>query len=386
MSATRVIRRVLAKLRLARCVRNSVCTANRGAWLDMTRSSGLERSADAEVDLLPEEDDNALMDWTVALAALKLGAILLTGISGISALLVDFRDRQTNQITHWGRRALVVTIASTLVAAGIQGLETYQSKVAERNASDRNESLLRNIQRGVYPLDPLRAGYSFEVHLSTLGLERYGNELAESLAKASAKVRPGNTGTRPQILWSQLADAGKPPVPFGLLFKPPTTRIPTDNKVVQQIVKRSELSLRFYAKPRKASDITWDSEPDWHGEVRGGDPEMLFDARQRILRFRFDMANAEHNKALSKGKIASVRDLSGATMLFGLNFADEEPELLYPGITNAVVLNFLEFETPAKRYFLSNNNVRGTSIFKYSLPEDILGTSVNLPGGVQAGR
>jgi hypothetical protein len=69
----------------------------------------------------------------IGLASLKLGAILLTGIAGVGALLVDFRDPTTKRITVWGRRALLVTITSA----------RHRSALRQRQPPDAAQSGLR---------------------------------------------------------------------------------------------------------------------------------------------------------------------------------------------------------------------------------------------------
>jgi hypothetical protein len=85
------------------------------------------------------------------LAILKLTSILLAGIMGTIALLVDFKDKG-GRITKWGRGALIGVVASTLIAATIHGIEGYRRGLEAKAASERNESLLTEIRRGVYLL------------------------------------------------------------------------------------------------------------------------------------------------------------------------------------------------------------------------------------------
>src|ERR1700730_14549450 len=92
---------------------------------------------------------------SVALAALKFFAILTAGLLGAIGLLVDFK--KDGKVTKWGRRALIGTIISTVVAVFIQSIETYQQNFESRRQNksrleqeERNEATLREIRRGLY--------------------------------------------------------------------------------------------------------------------------------------------------------------------------------------------------------------------------------------------
>ena len=92
---------------------------------------------------------------SVALAALKFFAILTAGLLGAIGLLVDFK--KDGKVTKWGRRALIGTVISTVVAVFIQSIETYQQNFESRRQNksrleqeERNEATLREIRRGLY--------------------------------------------------------------------------------------------------------------------------------------------------------------------------------------------------------------------------------------------
>jgi hypothetical protein len=97
------------------------------------------------------------MTVDIALASLKFLAILTAGLLGVIGLLVDFKV--DGKITKWGRRALLGTVISTVVAVMTQSVETYKQN-QERRTQDaariqqekRNEATLHEIRRGLYPI------------------------------------------------------------------------------------------------------------------------------------------------------------------------------------------------------------------------------------------
>src|ERR1700679_1104751 len=93
----------------------------------------------------------------ILLASLKFLAILTAGLLGVIGLLVDFKV--DGKITKWGRRALLGTIISTVVAVVTQSVETYKQNQERRKQDDariqqekRNEATLHEIRRGLYPI------------------------------------------------------------------------------------------------------------------------------------------------------------------------------------------------------------------------------------------
>jgi hypothetical protein len=92
----------------------------------------------------------------VALAILKFTAVMSAGVWGVVGLLVDYK--KDGQITRWGRRALVGTVASTLIAVLTQSIETYKDRVAAHEAEKKRSAeaetvrvTLEQINRAISP-------------------------------------------------------------------------------------------------------------------------------------------------------------------------------------------------------------------------------------------
>jgi hypothetical protein len=105
----------------------------------------------------------------ILLASLKFLAILTAGLLGVIGLLVDFKV--DGAITRWGRRALLGTVISTVVAVMTQSVETYKQNL-ERTTQNReriqqekrNEATLYEIRRGLYPIK--EATFNVAIRLS----------------------------------------------------------------------------------------------------------------------------------------------------------------------------------------------------------------------------
>ncbi|MDR6412774.1 UNVERIFIED_ORG: hypothetical protein ABIC62_006128 [Burkholderia sp. 1595] len=118
----------------------------------------------------------------IVLATLKILAILSTGILGAIGLLVDFKVN--GEITVWGRRALIGSIISTMVAVMTQFAETYQSEEESRRKSDEiiatqrtNDRLLRQIKRGLYPIEEISFYAVIRFNKPPIEAQRYVSRL-----------------------------------------------------------------------------------------------------------------------------------------------------------------------------------------------------------------
>ena len=93
----------------------------------------------------------AIVDW--GLVILKFVSIGLTGVFGVVALLVDYRDKN-GQITVWGRRALIGVLGSTAVAAIAAGLEVAKGQSEAAKTALQTLEQTQKTNRIIQNLDP----------------------------------------------------------------------------------------------------------------------------------------------------------------------------------------------------------------------------------------
>jgi hypothetical protein len=240
------------------------------------------------------------------LAVLKFIAILSTGIWGIVGLLVNYRDDE-GRITGWGRRALIGAVLSTIVAATSQGIETYKEKLnADRDRartteeSNRTQTMLLEIRRGLYPIKDITAYASAEFPVRFPELRGYVNRLNKDRASLVAKEGGWEKNThvtlplslhpnrdREQLAWRLLVD-------FGLEFE-------------------------FYRTPINPSDYLdhdHPREPDLTIKTRpiGEDRVMLeIEADKDIVRVtNWNLTSTPRDIMSSSGAIISALDLYGS--------------------------------------------------------------------------
>src|ERR1041385_2257047 len=111
------------------------------------------------------------------ISTLKFVAILFSGLFAFFALLGDNRNR-SGKLTTWGRIAVIGVIASTVVAAAIQTVETRRAIEADK----KTREMITEIRRAAYPIVPTRPPtftFDVDVQLSDPALQAYRKRLQE---------------------------------------------------------------------------------------------------------------------------------------------------------------------------------------------------------------
>jgi hypothetical protein len=111
------------------------------------------------------------------ISTLKFVAILLSGLFAFFALLGDNRNR-SGKLTTWGRIAVIGVIASTVVAAAIQTVETKRAIEAD----NKTREMITEIRRAAYPIVPPRPPtitFDVDVPLGDPALQAYRKRLQE---------------------------------------------------------------------------------------------------------------------------------------------------------------------------------------------------------------
>jgi hypothetical protein len=117
--------------------------------------------------------------------AWKASSIVLTGAFGVLGLVKDFKDKK-GKITKWGRISLVGILLSTGLGVIAQLMESSKAERTERETAAQTLGIVRDIQRGLSPLDEptfriefsqdCTAGYKeFCEELKSLPLHATGN-------------------------------------------------------------------------------------------------------------------------------------------------------------------------------------------------------------------
>ncbi len=127
------------------------------------------------------------MTTDTILATLKFLAVLSTGIWGIIGLMVDYK--KDGAITNWGRRALIGTVVSTLIAVVTQSIETHKQNESTREDNQKriaqetkNGEMLREIRRGLFVIQDASFGAQVKIAIPPDDTRKYVKRIGMYLA------------------------------------------------------------------------------------------------------------------------------------------------------------------------------------------------------------
>jgi hypothetical protein len=199
-----------------------------------------------------------------ALAALKFLAILTAGSLAVVGGLVDFR--KDGEVTKWGRRALVGTIISTIIAVSVQSVETYKQNIDSKKQDERNETTLREIRRGLYLIKDAEFN-------ATIRISEPPDEVKAYLKRVNPYI----------LRYKRLAerDDAPPGLPtekdddaYLLLEDKNVYPRPTSERIAYMALMGPNLVLRIFKDPRKA-DCFWEADLEAQRVVDGPQDRKL---------------------------------------------------------------------------------------------------------------
>ncbi|WP_398497748.1 hypothetical protein [Variovorax sp.] len=122
---------------------------------------------------------------------LKLFSTVLTGLFGVLALLVDYRDRQTNKIGKWGKVALAGVLVSSTVSLVTQGIDERQNQLEGARRAAEAEELKSKLARLADPLAPPDVYVNWALPKKIVGGDVFlasMKDLASSLGKSNSSA------------------------------------------------------------------------------------------------------------------------------------------------------------------------------------------------------
>jgi hypothetical protein len=310
---------------------------------------------------------------------LKFAAIFISGVSGILALSVDFKDKDNN-ITVWGRRAVYMVVISFVVSAAMQAIEIYQDHQKDVADNQKTQNILYNINRQLYNID--EKDISFDV-TATLNINNklfkpYYSRLQafyrSLLAKPNMKLPSGVT---PSILNSNSIN--------GLTIMPGSSLYPDSVKEneVYDLIGRIMLDVKIFKYDSLKKQIA--PKYSLSFPTTFGKPRIWFTAGDTAVTLSIDGLKIPPTDFSwrNQGDIQSLLDLkkSRVTFTYGdefINDLDDADTAVCKKI-NIVLFSF----NIAGRRFSSGQFCKGPNLdfpdYYIDLPEDILATHLNIP-------
>jgi hypothetical protein len=101
-------------------------------------------------------------DFDLTKSVLSLLGVAGSTASGVAALLVDFKDKQTGRVTKWGKLAIWGLSCSFLINAISLSLEYWHQKSEAQEAAQKTLKLLNEIDRSLNPIKEVTASFRLQ--------------------------------------------------------------------------------------------------------------------------------------------------------------------------------------------------------------------------------
>jgi hypothetical protein len=214
--------------------------------------------------------------------AWKAISIALTGAFGILGLVTEFKNKHTHKITKWGRVSLVGIIISTVLGVAAQLKESSDDAAKALRLAQSSERTLKEISRTLSPLeDPVL----------TVRLE-VACHIDDTIAQfCSSKKQTNNKADRPI-----------PDLAYWPYVK---------NRKVGFMVR-----LAFYASSSDVNGMLMKNiEGNWLIDISAKPEKTLIAERHGTNEVELAVFNQKPGQLESDGKLASLEDIPGSTML-----------------------------------------------------------------------
>ncbi len=268
-------------------------------------------------------------------AAWKASSIVLTGAFGVLGLLKDFKDKK-GKITKWGRISLAGILLSTGLGVIAQLMESSKAERTERDTAAQTLGIVRDIQRGLSPLDEPTFDIRFSLDCTNPAYELFCDKI-KSLGH-------GPNMDERHKLWEYWPGGDRVTLFLTVYFF-------ADPKDAELFLngKKEEGDFYFQLKPTSRDD----SLLFWYGDNwsrKEGEVEL-------------SAYNVKPDDYRSNGKLKSILDLSGVTVILREFTGDEGVrKLLY------FRLRLKNGQTFICREPFEKVRVRGYPAYRFVLP------------------
>lgn len=258
------------------------------------------------------------------LSILRLLGIVLSGIFGVLGLLTEFKDKDTGNVTRWGRIALAGIGLSTIIALAAGVLEARKAASDAREAErqtrlqlEHSNKILADLRRTLDPLTNIRVSYELKFPLNSVQFARYRRRLERGLKALLAT--PSQSRTRQGVVILPPPAEGKPEL-VRISRRSPLRPQPEDG-IPYYVVGMPEVDFEFFLTPPPPRTFTMADFVISIGEgfpkaEQGGPSYALqYDLAKRELTLDVSNLSSVPQSLFGTGKIKSASDLGG-THLF----------------------------------------------------------------------
>lgn len=269
-----------------------------------------------------------LFDFELLRTVFGLLTIVVGTASGIAALLVDYRDKQTGQITKWGRYAILGIGASFVIGAinlwvdyTQKQLQTREAANRAREASEASLRILTDVTRTLNPLKDVRATYWATYPFDQTELARYRQRLEDGLRALLPSLSEGKFVQGAHRSWPP----GDGTVVEEVTLEQNSPLFPDPNKetFAYTILARTEMRIKVYKTPMDPAVLAKTRtapQPDLQMYFLGYNKlrEEYNLQKRRISVYGFNI-ESDPRYWDSSGNIVSVLDLVGAQLVITIH-------------------------------------------------------------------
>lgn len=261
---------------------------------------------------------------------LKFGGIFISGLLGVSALLVEFR--KDGKITPWGKKALIGIVLAFVFSALIQIIEDYNSKKRAAEEDRKTQKMLTEIKKNLHPINPTEISGEFSLEFPSYfeGLEAYKkklDDLAEKCISDSNFVPPRGIEISEIIKDVNVDPEEEQYIPHAFLIHKSSDFYPKEEEdpLAYRAFVYQGLYFEIYKNDNYESiDSLLAGEPDLRFTINDGNSYIWYsfseNHRNNLFEIEFYDLKIEMDefRRSNRGRFSSLLDLSGAYVIVTL--------------------------------------------------------------------
>ena len=270
----------------------------------------------------------SIVSWI--LPTLKMVSIVLTGILGVVALLVDFRDEK-GKVTRWGRWSLIGVIVGTLVSAAMTGFEMVREEAQSQQTaqeslelSQKTSKIMQDINRSLNPLKDVQFSFSVDVSLKDAAFAGYKERLEQRVQKLLGKYGSKLKVPKNELVVATADSDGA--ITLDVNGRSPLFPSEEEETAAYYALRQIDLVLEFYRRPIQPDaycggidEVEQYVHPDLAIEVTTSglddrDASIQYDVRTGECQVRVPWIKSDAKYWRSNGSIIAIPDLVGAQM------------------------------------------------------------------------
>jgi hypothetical protein len=306
-------------------------------------------------------------------------SIVVSTVAGVTALLVEYRDKETGKITKWGRYALI-GLATSFLIGGINLSVDYIKKTREsRETAQKTLRIVTEIDRTLNPLKDVRLGFWILYPFDQPELSLYRDRMNRGIIRILPDLQNPKLDLVDGVLANRMDMQGHV---LEVQISNDSSLFPNNKteRFAHTVLSDTIVELRFYRKP-----ITFDEFQSVDGPAP--DIDMMFEPKARDeyqltaeyelatqkIRARGSNVPTDSKFWRSSGKIASVLDLPGSQLFITAGHTlvsfTERDKRVQPSL-ESIVVNVAERRgwwipvTKAKHY----TDLSGRPVYVYEFP------------------